>query len=228
MALVESNPLFQINGRVGRYVVKKFNGKRVVYLRPLHYKKTQSKRAFNLQSRFAVVSKLAQQVNSVCQLSAVWNQSSIKGFSTYHKIIKYNLMIANEEELMSSIVIVPPSFPSPIQELSIKKNNIFITSTLTTNLVTGVGLEEITLHFVFIFHGRKRNNHREIFFANLEGSIQYAESFDSLPQHLELTREIKSMIKKYRRCCIYITMVWKFKNDNIYNWFSTYSKSIQF
>ncbi|MCL4551545.1 MAG: hypothetical protein M1495_23600 [Bacteroidetes bacterium] len=109
MAFINENPLFSINGKVGKYVVRKFNGKKIIALRPTHYKKTKSKRVLVNQNKFAMVSNLAKVVNSNPLLYEIWKSSRLKGFSPYHKIIKANMKHATEDGLSVCNIIVPPS-----------------------------------------------------------------------------------------------------------------------
>ncbi|MEW5841649.1 MAG: hypothetical protein AB1775_00135 [Bacteroidota bacterium] len=156
MALVESNPLFQINGRVGRYVVKKFNGKRVISLRPVHYKKTKSRVALKLQSNFASVICLAKHINSIQNLVSIWNTSSIKGFSAYHKIIKSNLKITKFGELTAQNIIVPDSIPSLITDMQLSKNELMVSINNLTTLKSFVSSHAATLVTVFVYSNSKR------------------------------------------------------------------------
>ena len=227
MALVISNPIFQISGKVGKYVIKKFNGKRVLYLRPSHYKKTKSEKALAFQSKFGIVSRFATQVNAVPILRGVWKQSSLKGFSSYHKILRSNIKLTESNSLGEDNVIVPSSIPFPGNNISLHNCSIKITAPALFNLISEVEPAEITLQIVLAFQKPIKQKTQDILFSVLSFPIAYSDFKNSFEETFVLTNEHKRMMRMYRHVIVFTTLIWKRNKHNKYEWFSTFSKSFE-
>ncbi len=227
MALVESNPIFQIKGRVGRYVIKKFNGKRVISLRPVHYKKTKSRVALKLQSNFAAVICFAKHINSIQNLVSICNTSSIKGFSAYHKIIKSNLKITKFGELTAQNIIVPDSIPSLITDMQLNKNELMVSINNLTTLKSIVGNHAATLVTVFVYSSSKRKTKSSLHISSMLHHLKIEDCPGDFQKCFFISNEQPKMGNRIRHLILFSTLIWKSSASNKYEWCSTYSKIIK-
>ncbi len=216
MAFIQENPLFAINGKIGKYVVRKFNGKKVIACRPSHYKKTKSKHALLNQDKFSVVSKFAKRINSIPVLSGIWKKSKLKGFSTYHKIIKANIKFAEAESLSASNIIVPPAPYSLVADVSHSNDRLIFN--INHLQFTNLSIQNNQLYLFVVLSFTK-------------SALEYVSRYiilenNSINSSLQIMVEknIINCIEQCGKCLLFSTLVWK--SNNKLEWNSSFSKVI--
>lgn len=228
MARIINGDIHNLSGRLGKIVFKKFNDELYAYSRPNRYKKTKCPKARIHRDSFGFISKFAKFINLQPLLKSIWKQSSIKGFSAYHKILKTNLHLTTDQQLGESNIIVPNTKPSPITgltlnlpatiSLSINKSSEHILSTTSYNSM---------FQFIFAFsklQGKKLER-REIICNRYPLSDVTRD--DKSTFSFKLQNETKTALNSYTDLNIYVTLIYqKGKSKKLY-WFSTYAKSFQ-
>ncbi len=225
MAFIQENPLFAINGKIGKYVVRKFNGKKVTACRPSHYKKTKSKHALLNQDKFSLVSRFAKQINSIPTLSNIWKKSKLKGFSAYHKIIKANIKLAEANSLCVFNLIVPPTPHSFVADVSLSNDRLIfnINHLQFKNLLTQNDRFNlfVILSVTKSTKSHKRKSSPELVFYSFV--IENNTIMSSL--QIKLEKSIIDCIEQCGKCLLFSTLVWK--SNNKLEWNSSFSKVIQ-
>lgn len=124
MARVQKNSKI-LRGRVGNLVFRVFNGKEVVSIRPSEYKKSTSPNAIKNKNRFSAVVALAKFVNSLTELSKIWETSNLRGNNNYMKILKANLALTDGGNLSDKNIILPADgFHNPVTDIILKEDKL--------------------------------------------------------------------------------------------------------
>lgn len=224
MAFINENPLFSVNGKVGRYVVRKFNGKKVIALRPAHYKKTGSKKALVNQNKFAAVSNLAKVVNSSPLLYGIWKSSRLKGFSPYHKIIKANMKHTTEDGLSVFNIIVPPPQSNFIDDVSLQ-NNFLVCKLHNIDKLTQ-SIKNGRLHLIIVWSFSKLSKSKVVKHNVKLGSYSFALSGNSVASGYQILieKDVVAQIKNSTRCVFFVAMIWY--SSKKLEWSACYAKVI--
>lgn len=224
MAFINENPLFSINGKIGRYVIRKFNGKKMIAKRPLHYKKTTSKLALEYQKRFSIVSRFAKQVNSNPVLSTIWKNSNVKGFSAYHKIIKANMKHVTENGLDVSNIMVPRSFYNLIQDISLRDNLLVCTFDDMFLINHSIRNDRLYLFVIFSFfnYSKSREPKHDVKLVSQFFILRDDSNISSL--QIVLVKNIIQQIKRCKKCILFSTLVWQ--SNNKLEWNASFAKMI--
>ncbi|MEW5844539.1 MAG: hypothetical protein AB1775_14890 [Bacteroidota bacterium] len=224
MAFINENPLFSINGKVGKYVVRKFNGKKIIALRPTHYKKTKSKQALVNQNKFAMVSSLAKVVNSNPLLHEIWKSSRLKGFSPYHRIIKANMKYAAEDGLSASNIIVPPTPYSLVADVSFSNDRLIfnINHLQFTNL--SIQNNQLYLFVVLSFTKSAKSKKGKSALEYVSRNIILENNSINSSLQIMIEKNIINYIEQGGKCLLFSTLVWK--SNNKVEWNSSFSKVI--
>lgn len=224
MAFIQENPLFTINGKIGKYVVRKFNGKKVIACRPSHYKKTKSKHALLNQDKFSVVSKFAKQINSIPVLSGIWKKSKLKGFSAYHKIIKANIKFAAANSLSEFNIIVPPSLYSFVADVSLSNDRLIfnINHLQFTNL--SIQNNQLYLFVVLSFTKSAKSKKGKSSPEFVPRYIILENNSINSSLQIMVEKNIINCIEQCGKCLLFSTLVWK--SNNKFEWNSSFSKVI--
>jgi len=232
MAFINENPLFSINGKVGKYVIRKFNGQKVISERPAHYKKTSSRSALENQNRFSIASRFAKHINSNSVLAAIWKGSNVKGFSPYHKIIKVNVKHITKNGLSNSNIIVPNSSHNLITDVSFDGSALicYLETRPSYNRITfqqGKQIQTIPLYFFSLFSFSFSSGYEnQLIDMKLVDRISDLDtnSFVS-PLQFTLNEDILKQIGHSNKCMIFTTFVWKSNNKLLWN--VSYSKILK-
>lgn len=124
MARVQKNSKI-LRGRVGNLVFRVFNGKEVVSIRPSKYKKSTSPNAIKNKNRFSAVVALAKFVNSLPELSKIWETANIRGNNNYMKILKANLVLTEGGNLSDKNIILPTDgFHNPVTDIIFNEDKL--------------------------------------------------------------------------------------------------------
>ncbi len=117
MARLKSSFLFEVNGKIGDYVVRKMNGKTFISYRPGKYKISQSVQAKGARNNFSIASKFSSIINSYPFLIQAWQKSLQTNKPVYHKILKENIRFVSGSCLTVENIIVPASGLNIIKEI---------------------------------------------------------------------------------------------------------------
>ncbi|MBX2977244.1 MAG: hypothetical protein KF721_14035 [Ignavibacteriaceae bacterium] len=124
LARVQKNSKI-LRGRVGNLVFRVFNGKEVVSIRPSEYKKSTSPNAIKNKNRFSAVVALAKFVNSLPELSKIWETSTLRGNNNYMKILKANLALTEGGNLCDKNIILPSDgFHNPVTDIILNEDKL--------------------------------------------------------------------------------------------------------
>lgn len=127
MARVTNEALIQLQGKVGSLVFRTVNGKKFVSLRPDEYKKSKSPKAIYEKTKFASAVKFGKCANSIYFVKQAWEESALQGITSYHRMLKTNLLLhttPNGHELFS---IFPPAKKKSLSQISFIDDKILLT-----------------------------------------------------------------------------------------------------
>ena len=219
MARLKSSFLFEVNGKIGDYVVRKMNGKTFISYRPGKYKISQSEPAKGARNNFAIASKFSSIINSNPNLVLAWQKSLQAAKPVYHKILKENLKFVSGSCLTVKNIIVPGS------GLSIIKEIIFDGTVIKIILDTGSASEinlissDLNLAVICYLHSPKDSNKTDAYkFISLSKSFTYEQLDSSLSAEMILTKQELKDISDYNSMIVYSAAV--IKKDKAINWSS--------
>jgi len=112
MAILKTNPLGQLSGRVGNIVFRVVNGKTIVSQRPFYSEHPLSSKEKIRRSKFTTAVRFAKEVNQLPLLHDIWKLSYR---TPWHNILKLNAAKVSEFIPTTENIIVPPGgFPVSI------------------------------------------------------------------------------------------------------------------
>ena len=166
MAILKGGLFEDVNGKLGNLVVRKVKGKSVVAVRPLTYKKTKSRKAILVRSRFTIAVEFSKFINSIPILKSAWANADIKGSSAFNMIEKYNLRLVNDNAPSLQNIITPPLSINkniciyPLDELIFNGDTITINFKDVNGSALSAGTGKYTFVFVLLFFEPKRKEER--------------------------------------------------------------------
>jgi len=231
LAIIEKRNIENLSGRLGHIVLKKFNGKNIACIRSEEYKRTKCPKARKARDRFGDIAKFAKYVNCDPTLKSIWKNSSIEGFSAYHKIMSTNLLLSSNQQLGEANIIVPETIPLPILNINLDLNRNLTPPTLSITIdklndqISIVDLQKITLQYIFVFKNLQGQNKTPL-------KIQSSHLFQTEPDinkeiklSLNLDGNFKGLTDLYSDLNLYTTLIYQIKSEENPRWFSTYAKS---
>lgn len=108
MATIKKGPLGDIKGKIGNLVARTLNGKTVVSVRPLKYKKTKSKKAALARNKFKVAVKFCKYLNSIQLLKLIWRQIFPRCSNVFNKMESFNISTSGKRTPTLQNIITPP------------------------------------------------------------------------------------------------------------------------
>ena len=219
MARLKSSFLFEVNGKIGDYVVRKMNGKTFISYRPGKYKISQSGQAKEARINFAIASKFTSLINSNPNLVLAWQESLKTIKPVYHKILKENLKYVSGSCLTVKNIIVPDSGLNIIKEIIF--NGTVIKIILDPGSASEINLNSSDLNLAVIcyLHSPKDSSKSGAYkFISLTKLLKYEELDSPLSVEIILTKQELNDINKYNSMIIYSTAV--IKKDKGINWSS--------
>lgn len=124
MAIFKNSLLGSISGKAGNVIVRRRNGKDVVYSVPETYNVSQSEKALLARRKFANTVEFAKAVNSLPQLANVWKSAKVKGTNSFQKIIKYNSPYISNSGLSVNCSITPNGIGFTAPSILLDENNL--------------------------------------------------------------------------------------------------------
>ena len=119
MAIVKKGNIKNLSGRLGNMVLKRFNGKNIACIRAEEYKRTKCPKARKVRDQFGDISKFAKHINCDATLKLIWKNSSIEGFSAFHKIMSINSLLSSNRQFGEANIIVPETITLPVLSLTL-------------------------------------------------------------------------------------------------------------
>ena len=107
MARLIGGPFGSISGKVGDVVYRNRGGKTIVCVRPTERTSPRSERELELQTKFALVGKIARAINSIAILKHFWRPTAYNGNSSCNVIFKNIYRLIDVKDFISSIMIMP-------------------------------------------------------------------------------------------------------------------------
>ncbi len=219
MARLKSSFLFEVNGKIGDYVVRKMNGKTFISYRPGKYKISQSEPAKGARNNFAISSKFSSIINSNPNLVSAWQKSLQTTKPVYHKILKENLKFVSGSCLTVKNIIVPGSGLNIIKEIIFDGMAIRIVlepdSAADINLISS----DLNLAVICYLHSPKDSNKSGTYkFISVSKSFTYEELDSSLSAEIILTKQELKDISDYNSMIIYSAAV--IKKEEAISWAS--------
>jgi len=114
MAILNKKFIDELNGKVGPFVFKNYNGRTVVSSLPSKYNISKNPAAVNGRSKFKVASKFSKSVKSLPVLNSIWNTLSKTNNNTYVTIFKYNFNKTGIDRPTINNIITPGGFSLPV------------------------------------------------------------------------------------------------------------------
>lgn len=212
MAILKGGLFGDIKGKLSNVVIRKVKGKCIGSVRPLKYKKTKSKKAKNIRSKFSIAVEFSKYINSIPILKDVWANADIKNSSPFNMIEKFNIKKVNDNAPSLQNIISPPiqinnnfcNFPFgdiclDEKEIVCRLNDEEAAKPLP---VTG----EASLLLVLLFFDPKNNNDKYYMFGNIACS-NYLQSSSGSILKIKLSPVIKKKIFLYNKLIIYAASI---------------------
>ena len=223
MARLKSSFLFEVNGKIGDYVVRKMNGKTFISYRPGKYKISKSKPAKEARNNFAAASKFSSIINSYPFLIQAWQNSLQTIKPVYHKILKENLKFVSSSCLNVKNIIVPDSTLNIIKEIIFEGTLIKIILDTESVSEININFSDLNIAAICYLHSPKDSNKSGAYkFISLSKSFVFEEPDSPLSEEINLTKQELEDISDYNSMIIYSAAV--IKKENEINWSSLNTK----
>jgi hypothetical protein len=227
MAIIKKGKIENLSGRLGHIVLKKFNGKNIACIRAEEYKRTKCPKARKVRDRFGDIAKFASYINRDSTLKSIWKNSSIEGFSAYHKIMSANLLLSSNRQLGEANIIVPETIPLPILNLTLNPPVLSIIIDKLNDQISNVDLQKFTLQYIFVFKNLQEQNKTLL---NIQSSHLFLTEPDinkEIKLSFNLDVNFKGLTDLYSDLNLYTTLIYQIKSEEKPHWFSTYAKLIK-
>lgn len=222
MVKVKSNLFNYISGKSGNAVFRQMNGNTFYSIRPETYNISQSKKAKESRNNFGLVVKFAKIVNEQPLLKTVWSKAKVKGTTSYHRIIKYNLRYIKENQLSSFNIITPEGEYFPLKSYVISDDSIILYLKTDDRTQTSLSLFPFSLlAVVYLFEPKKKLYEKNLLFSF---STDFSEHLNKNTNSIAITipENILSNFSSYKKCVIYFSGVFQNPNSSKLLWTSTF------
>jgi|GEM_PF-6940876 len=119
MARVRKSSDFKIVKRI-------INGKKFESIRPTNYSPTKKPAAIKRHLRFNLTVRLASLLKGMQVLYECWGKAKLEGTRGYNRIISYNYKNIAADIPTESVMITPPGFKPPFEEICFSEGSIRI------------------------------------------------------------------------------------------------------
>ncbi len=196
-------------GKSGDYVYRIINGVPFASIRPKKYNASQSDSSIANRGRFGIAIQFAKYVNSIPELSQIWKYAKIKGYTSFNKLLKYNIKSIHEGFLTTSNIITPnlsTSFAG-IENISFDGKTIKFKINLNNNAEVPEINSPFLIYAVIAFQNPKPRNKVPISIIHISQEITFAEIESTNELQLNLNASQKKLLLKYKSCIIYLTAI---------------------
>ncbi len=212
MAILKGGLLQGAKGKLGNLVIRNVKGKKVVTVRPSKYKKTKSKKAKYVRSRFSIAVEFSKYINSIPILKEVWSNAEIKNSSAFNMIEKFNIKQVNDDAPSLQNIITPPMHINenicnfPFKSVDLNKDEIICTDKENEIIYPAPGAGEYTFIFILLFFEPKSKNEKYFVLDNIICS-NYNLTLSGAQCKVILNPVIKKKISLYNKSIIYSASV---------------------
>ena len=225
MAELKSSLFGPVIGKVGRYVGRTLNGKNIVSLRPLVYKKSKSVKAKSVRGRFAVTVKFAQHINNIPGLSGIWRKAVINGGSSYHRLIKYNSAYTGEKYPTLLNKISPEGILLVPQSLSLNKTSVDLSFAPPLFESLNGEFESVSIVVLLSLYEPVRKQSSCFVLDNASLNNINIKSITDGNVSVPLSDKVTRLFKKYRKAIAYSSLLFEPAAKGKISWSSTFCKS---
>ncbi len=211
----------------GNVIERKINEKPPITLEPDKPNNSQNNHARSNKGRSATAITFSKYVNSIPELSNIWNSAKVKGTTPFNKLVKHNLK-SIDYNLLTVYNIITPSV-CQFNDITLKSNEIaFDSKILNLNLTLSSRTdlhEEGLLIAVMAFQNPKKSNEAQVVLNHISQPIVSLVNQAPFDVMLQLNDSQKQLRDKYQNCIIYLTVIFDSPNfkETIYT--HTNSKS---
>ena len=211
MATLKGELLGSIKGKIGRVVARRMNGKTVISVRPPTYKKTKSKKAKYVRSRFAIAVEFSRYVNSIELLKKVWKYNFKKCSSAFNMIERYNIKRVGDKAPSLDNIITPESCKGRnecryfLDELYFNGEEISVSFENIGEMISLYGEADYYAMFVILYHEPKAKKNEYFIMDHVEYQLDASAPGDKLLVNLTASQRHKAAL--YKKAIIYSAAV---------------------
>ncbi len=169
----------------------------------------------------------AKYVNSIPEISNIWNNAKVKGTSPFNKLVKNNLKFI-DYNLLTVYNIITPNI-SELNDIKLQASEIVLNSkALNLNFKIQASKfipEDGILIAVLAFQNPKRNNEEQLVISHIAKQISSIVSEAPLNLELQMSDIQKQLRDKYQNCIVYLAMIFNGPNLICDEYSATLAKS---
>ena len=170
----------------------------------------------------------ARYVNSIPEISNIWNNAKVKGTSPFNKLVKNNLKFI-DYNLLTVYNIITPNI-SELNEIKLQPSEIIMNSkTLSIDFRIKSSKyipEDGILCVVMGFQNPKKNNEEQLVLSHIIEKLSSVVSEAPIKLELQMNDAQKQMKDKYQNCIIYLAVIFNGPNLISDEYSATFAKSI--
>jgi hypothetical protein len=227
MVRIKNNIFGKASGKMNNVVYRVMNGKSFASYRPVKYNASKSEAAVFQRSKFAVTIEFAKYINSIPVLSSIWKVAGIKGTTSFNRIVKYNIKVANDKSPTVNNIITPSNCTKNLLNIAISdlrfspSGKKIIIDLIKDATVISYNREQ---HLVFVFALCGPVNKKEKFFEleHREEIICLTGDKEKINYSLDFT--LLNKISRYKKMLIYFSASACVSGGLKYFWSEPYSK----
>jgi hypothetical protein len=230
MGTLNGTVLGEPSGKVGKVVIRKWNGKLVTYRLPENIKVSQTELSIASRKRITPMSKFASTICSIEELKAVWQATrSVKALSAYHKVEKANKGRFDLLRPKAEAVIVPyGGFQSKLISAGLSIDEIRIVIQVEkeylgfSELINGVNVL-----FIVCFYDPVKSGGEYFEFCNIRTHVEEWKTNEPLEIKFIMPPEGKNIFTMYKKSILYYTIIPFESNGNILGYSVSQSREFE-
>lgn len=225
MAILKRNILQDLNGKLGTYVIKSYNGKTVLSARPGSYKMSHSAAAVKVRKTFKAASVFSKNVKSLKVLESIWSSFNNINNNPYIIIFKYNFHKTGTDMPTLENIITPGGYKLPVISAGADADRAAVTIS-PLNEVYPVSAAEVILSLSMLVCFIEPINPKDEPFEIIALSKDFAniDFTKDIQLGIEFNAVQKSKGLKYSKNILYISAATKSADGDIIMYSSTFSK----
>jgi len=224
MAVIEKGKFAKPRGRLGHTVIRQFNGIEVTPVGAEEYKRNKCPKARIERDKFGSIIKFSKYLITIPIVSSIWRQSSVKGLSPYHKIVKTNLSLTKDQKLGESNIIVPDTISLPVQNINLNPDNLEISINKLSDQISIIDPYRLIFQFVFVFTNMHSKNKSYPKIKSIQRILTDVKINENISISLSFDGELNNMVKKCSNMIVYMTLILKKELDEKLHWYSSFAK----
>jgi len=227
MALLSLEVLGKPTGTIGKYYMRRVNGKTIVSHRPKRYQTPMDSAAILRRNQFAMTVRFAKTVSSLPALKLVWNDAKGKYSSAHHAILHCNYSLVSGDMLTLNNLITPEGFYFVPSDVSFDWEKITVTLPALNGSIKNSDRENVlSLNIIICFQEPREENKSLIDLLAFEREFPDYDFSKEGDTTIELTNSDKETAARYAKSIFYIALVTKETSGKLVQHSSTYSVEI--